>query len=579
MNKGGVVIKKLLFIVIPMLCLIVLVSCEKKSMYQGQEMGEFAPPDAYLEGSKHAYYGSENAWDRRFFTTQLAAEYKRRGQRQMLDLLEGKPQDTEKYCRELIKDDHNDLESYFNLSAALARLNKIDEAMDTLKVAVKKGLPFSRFLAGPRDILEPLTTSSQFKSFASNYKINILHGPMLGKVTDKSASFWVRTLDEMNVSVRISNNNNMKPHVESSTVKSGKPDDYTAIVSVDGLSPDTEYYYQMLVNGKVEQGTQIHSFRTYPEEGKHTKFQIVFGGCAGYAYWNERIWDTIKVHNPLAFLWMGDNVYINMPTFPNAVHYYTYYRRQSRPEFKRLVSSTANYAIWDDHDAATDDVWLGPFKDKPEWKMPLLENFKQNWINPFYGTNDWPGTYFNFTIADVEFFMLDVRFYRTNPFEEKPSMLGPNQKAWLLDALKKSKATFKVIASGVPWAFDAKADSRDTWNGFKEERKEIFDFFAENKINGVILLSGDRHRTDIRKIDRENGYTLYDWESCRLTNTHVAPLEHGAIFEYNDKQTFGIIKFDTTLPDPTVTFEPMSIDNEILYEHKLKLSQLSDKRK
>ena len=571
--------KKKYLSLLPLILILFFNGCEKKSYYVGQEMGEFAPPDAYLEGSKHPYYGSENAWDRRFFTTQLKDEYKRRGQRQMIDLMEGKPQDTERYCRELILDDPNDLESYYNLTVALAKLDKINEAMDTLKAAVKKGLPFERFLAGPRDILKHLSQSEPFKVYASKYKVEILHGPMLGKVSDKSASFWVRTLNEVNVSVNLSTNSKMTSSIKSKIYRSKAVDDFTAIMMIDNLSPDTKYYYEILVDGKKEPRSKIHSFRTYPVEGKPAKFQIVFGGCAGYAYWNERIWDTIKVHNPLAFLWMGDNVYINMPTYPNAVHYYTYYRRQSQREFRNLVSSTANYAIWDDHDAATDDVWLGPYKDKPGWKIPLLENFKQNFINPFYGTLDWPGTYFNFTIGDVDFFMLDVRFYRTNPFEEKPSMLGPNQKAWLLDVLKKSTAKFKVIASGVPWAFDAKADSKDTWNGFKEERKEIFDFLADNNINGVVLLSGDRHRTDIRKIDRENGYTLYYWESCRLTNTHVAPLEHGAIFEYNEKQTFGILKFDTTLPDPIVTFEPMSIDNEKLYEHKLKLSQLTDKEK
>jgi alkaline phosphatase D len=568
--------KRILITLLPIIFLLFLIGCEEKSSYQGEVMGEFAPPDAYLEGSKHPYYGSENAWDRRMFTTVLKEEYKRRGQRQMIDLMEGKPQETEKYCRELIHDDPNDLESYFNLTIALAHLNKIDDAMDTLKVAIKKGLPFERFLAGPRDILKPLTQSKPFKSYASKYKVEILHGPMLGKVTDKSASFWVRTLNEVNVSARVSKNKNMKPYVESSLVKSKKTDDYTAIISVNNLTPDNKYYYEIFVDGKKESGLKIHSFRTYPVEGKPAKFQIVFGGCAGYAYWNERIWDTIKVYNPLAFLWMGDNVYINMPDYTKVLHHYTYYRRQSRSEFRGLVSTTSNYAIWDDHDAGTDDVWLGPYKEKPGWKMSLLENFKQNWINPFYGTDDWPGTYFNFTIGDVEFFMLDVRFYRTNPFEEKPTMLGPAQKAWLLGALKNSKAKFKVIASGVPWAFDAKADSKDTWNGFQEERKEIFDFLAESKINGVLLLSGDRHRTDIRKIDRENAYTLYDWENCRLTNTHVAPIEPGAIFAYNEKQLFGIIKFDTTLPDPTVTFEPMSIDNEKLYQHKLKLSQLSN---
>ena len=46
-----------------------------------------------------------------------------------------------------------------------------------------------------------------------------------------------------------------------------------------------------------------------------------------------------------------------------------------------MISSTPIYAIWDDHDAAIDDVWLGPYVDKPSWKMPLFNVFKNNSLN------------------------------------------------------------------------------------------------------------------------------------------------------------------------------------------------------
>jgi alkaline phosphatase D len=264
-----------------------------------------------------------------------------------------------------------------------------------------------------------------------------------------------------------------------------------------------------------------------------------------------------------------------MPQEPNGVHYYTYYRRQSRPEFRHLVSSRSIYAIWDDHDCATDDVWMGPFKDKPSWKLPLLSVFKENWNNPGYGHEDWPGCWFNFSIADVDFFMLDGRFYRTNPYDNNPTMLGPVQKAWLLSELMQSKATFKVIVSPVPWVLASKGEAKDTWNGFKEERKEIFDFLAENKIDGVFLLSADRHRSDAWRIDRNNGYPLYEFESSRLTNQHFHEVMPGSLFGYNEKQSFGLLTFDSNKSDPSVTYQIINIENELIQTLTINKSEIS----
>jgi alkaline phosphatase D len=217
---------------------------------------------------------------------------------------------------------------------------------------------------------------------------------------------------------------------------------------------------------------------------------------------------------------------------------------------------------------------LGPYKDKPSWKLPLLGNFKENWINPYYGTEEWPGTYFNFVIGDVEIFMLDGRIYRTNPWAENPTMLGPAQKEWLLDGLGKSTATFKVIASPVPWSYESKKDAKDTWNGFHEERGEIFDFLADNKINGVFLISADRHRSDAWKIERDQDYPLYEFMSSRLTNQHYHPLESGALFGYNEKPSFGKLTFNTKISDPSVTYDIYNIDNEKIHSMTLTKSML-----
>ncbi len=154
-------------------------------------------------------------------------------------------------------------------------------------------------------------------------------------------------------------------------------------------------------------------------------------------------------------------------------------------------------------------------------------------------------------------------------------MLGLSQKNWLLDNLKKSKATFKVIASPVPWSFGTKPGSLDTWEGYKEEREEIFSFIEENRIEGIILISADRHRSDAWVIKRQNGYDLYEFESSKLTNVHSHKLMQGALFGYNEKCSFGLLSFDTMLSDPTLTYKIINIDNEPVYEFTLKKSQLS----
>jgi alkaline phosphatase D len=561
--------------------LALLPACSRESAKEETGTGvsaEFAPPEAFLKGAKHPYFGSENPWDRRFFSFFTATNlYGRRGQRQMLEIVEGRLGEAAAYCRELLEKDPGDLESLFNLAVAESRMGNTSAAMANVRRAVDLGLPFERFLAGPRDMLAPLQASEEFRRYAAGRDpVQLLHGPLVGAVTEQSARFWVRTLDEVTVEVILSRSPDLTDPVRSEAGRSQAGRDFTAVVEARGLRPATTYHYNVLLAGEPVLKPPLPSFRTYPPVGTAARFQVAFGGCAMYYPPAERIWDLIRGYRTEALLLLGDNVYVDLPEMPNGLHYYTYYQRQSRPEFRRLVSSIPTYAIWDDHDAAIDDVWLGPYTDKPDWKMPLFRQFQENWNNPVWGAEpEWPGCWFNSSIGPVEVFMLECRLYRTNPFDKDPTMLGPVQKAWLKEKLRESKAVFKVIASSVPWAFEAKPGVKDTWNGFQEERREIFDFLAENRIDGVILLSGDRHRSDAWRIDRPNGYPLYDFESCRLTNQHVHELMPGALFGYNEKQSFGLLTFDTKIADPTVTYQIISIDDEIVGEKTVRLSEIS----
>jgi len=116
----------------------------------------------------------------------------------------------------------------------------------------------------------------------------------------------------------------------------------------------------------------------------------------------------------------------------------------------------------------------------------------------------------------------------------------------------------------------------DTWRGYKKERDEIFDFLDENEIEGVILLSADRHRSDMWKIERENGYPLYELESSKLVNTHTHQCmdDPERVLCYNEKCSFGKVIFDTKAADPFLRYEIWSIDNEKIEEYTIMLSEL-----
>ena len=538
------------------------------------------PPEAFVDDSKYPYFGAETPWDLRFFYEHSERLTKRRGQLQMLETVRGRPEEAVRLAEEQLAADPSDQESLFNLAVARAQLGQLPQALEAARLAEEAGLPFERFLAGPRVLLKPLTNFGPFRREAARRDIRLIHGPMVGAVTASSARFWVRTAREGKVQVVAAPDSPdpFHPTIRSGPEESDADEDYTATVTLHGLQPGTRYRYDVLVDGRSELGPRHPLFKTAPDTGEPARFEVGFGGGAGYVPRNERMWDTISDRELQAFLFLGDNVYVDLPETPNGLHHYTYYRRQSGEEFRRLVAGTAIYAIWDDHDSATDDVWLGPYLDRPPWKLPSLQHFRRNWVNPGYGSQSWPATWFRFSIGDVEFFMLDGRFYRTNPFGQSPTMLGPDQKGWLLEGLRQSVATFKVLVSPVPWSFNTKGDAVDTWNGFRRERNEIFGFLAENRIDGVVLLSADRHRSDARRIERPVGYPLYEFESSRLTNEAVHRLVPGALFAYNEKQSFGLLTFDMTRQDPTVTFQIISIDGEAVGEITLRRSDLAHAR-
>ncbi|MBD3241520.1 MAG: alkaline phosphatase [Chitinivibrionales bacterium] len=407
-----------------------------------------------------------------------------------------------------------------------------------------------------------------YRRIVQRWDLRLFGGPMLGNMTDSSVQIWLRTPYEAQVAIAFADNPALSEPIRLPVQRTCKDSDLVAVFTLADLSPNTTYHYEVFVDKKPVFGTELPAFRTYPPKGQQQSILVGFGGGARYIHEHEHVWDAIDRHRLNAFLFLGDNVYHDEPYLRRRQRVHLY-RRQLRPELRRLVSSTPIYAIWDDHDFCGDDCGGGPdpvvtgYRER-RWKVPTWRVFRQNWVNPSYGGGDGVyGVWFDFSIGAVDFFMLDCRYYRdvvaASAFGPGESMLGAAQKRWLKQRLRASRAVFKVIVSSVPWAYDAHPGGFDHWNGFREEREELFTFIEANGINGVILLSGDSHRHDVWKIDRITGYDFYEFESSRLTNEHSdGCVDDSECLRCHQGRGFGLLRFDFRKKMPTVTYEVRS---------------------
>jgi len=465
----------------------------------------------------------------------------------------------------------DDSEWVYQRSIALAQSGNLEESQAVLDSALKMGVPLGRVVADSHELLKPLGNVPAFRKLIDQHGIVPGQGPMLGSITSSSADIWLRTPKACSVQAICLDAESGAVAVRSKSVSTSDKTDFSCILKLSDLEPSKTYECRFVIDGQVVKLETACRFQTSPRLGEPTIFRFAFGGGAGYVTGHEKMWDVIGARKANALFLLGDNMYSDDPK-SSTMQKFCYYRRQSSLEFRRVVGTTAVYSIWDDHDFGTNDCSGGPAIDQPSWKIPVWNVFRQNWANPAYGGGvEQPGCWYDFQVGDIHFIMLDGRYYRHRPGK---TMLGPAQREWLKTTVGNSKAKFKVIASPVPWEYRTKGDSKDTWNGFKEERTEIFDFLAEKKVEGVMLISADRHRSDAWKIDRENGYSLYEFNSSRLTNNHVHPTMKEAIFSYNAKQSFGLVELDTTVADPKITYSVWNIDGEKVHEMSLRHSQL-----
>jgi alkaline phosphatase D len=372
---------------------------------------------------------------------------------------------------------------------------------------------------------------------------------MLGPVDMRTASVWIELkegIDEATVVYWQSG----KSKQAAKKVAQRKPNTSFPNIfkfQIPALEPATSYEYDvvsakdMKVIGSGKFTTQsLWQWRTDPPD-----FSFLTGSCAyfneprfdrpGKPYGNDSsIFEAMAKEKDASFmLWLGDNWYTREVDYASEWGLnYRPSRDRSTRALQPFLKAMPQYAIWDDHD-------YGP--DNSDKSFPLKEVsrkvFINNWMNPSYGENG-QGIYTKFNYNDVDFFLLDDRWFRSNDetpdsINGKPNiekrMFGVQQMEWFKNALRVSNTNrtvhFRVIAIGSQVLNHL--SPKDCFRHYSTEFKEMMSFLDDEKINGVIFLTGDRHHSSIIKKERSGNYPLYDITASSLTagTTKIGGLE------------------------------------------------------
>ncbi len=418
-------------------------------------------------------------------------------------------------------------------------------------------------------------------------------GPLLGYVHTREASIWVQTDAPAEIQIRYFPQGRGEHALWTQSLAASAESDFSTTAVLGELDPGQRYEYELWIDGQRASRPYPLAFRTQSlwwGRGDPPEFSVVTGSCAfigdpksdppGLDYGGDyEIFDAMADLAPDLVLWLGDNLYTRKTDYssPGGLRY-RYREHRASPYLQRLLAAAPHYAIWDDHD-------FGPNNGDRTYplKHTALELFETYWPAPYYGLPDVPGAFQAFAWGDVDFFLLDDRTYRTpNRWKSAPgrTMFGADQLAWLQGRLVESRASFKVVAVGNQVL--NRHSPYESLSEFSEEYRALLRFIVDERVEGVVFLSGDRHHTELVRVVPDGGYPLYDFTSSPLTSgVHV--LAAGEAERANpdrvagtlvSERNFGKLRFSGPHEDRRLTLEVFDAAGERLWERTIARSEL-----
>ncbi len=353
------------------------------------------------------------------------------------------------------------------------------------------------------------------------------HGVASGDPLNDRVIIWTRVTPDYgqagNIPVvwKVATDTLFQNIVATGTFVTDQSRDYTVKVDVSGLQPNKWYYYVFYALNKY---SIIGRTRTFPEGyADSIRFATVSGSNYNAGYFNA--YRTLANRNDIdAIFHLGDyiyeyanNEYGNNPNrtldpLTECISLDSYELRYSHykldEDLKFAHQQYPWFVIWDDHETANNS-----YKDGAEnhqsgegnWHDRMMSGVRAylNWM-PI--REQYPNKPLKINrkvaIGDLtEIIFLESRYtardnQSINIDDPEKTMLGAEQRSWLLNSLDSSNTIWKTIAQQVMFApLEVPVYgpvNNDQWDGYRFERNLIQQHIHDYN-NNVVVLTGDIH--------------------------------------------------------------------------------------
>jgi alkaline phosphatase D len=289
-------------------------------------------------------------------------------------------------------------------------------------------------------------------------------------------------------------------------------EDFTAQWQLEDLRPGR--HYAVVVEARPLGAKRVSAivrgrFRTAPAANQSQPIRFCVTTCHDFIRRDDglsghKIYPSMQQLDPDFVVHAGDIEYYDKPdpwAWTIDLMRFKWARIFSLPNNRNFYTRTTSYFLKDDHDTLKNDCWPGQTYGAVRFEQGARlfneEQFPSH--RPRYKTVRWG--------RDVQIWLLEGRDFRSpNKMPDGPNktILGAEQREWLLDTLEDSSARFKLVFSPTPIVGPDRANKRDNHanDTFAYEGQRLRQELSKRL--GVIVFCGDRH-WQYASVDAETG--------------------------------------------------------------------------